>query len=402
MKAQRILHVVASMDPKSGGVCQAVRSLIKGFEGTDVVNEVVSLDSFNAPYIQTEQFVIHAIGPGRGPWSYCTTLIPWLESNLSRFEAIVLHGLWLYPSYAVQKLMGSFRNNNAQKFFVMPHGMLDPYFQRATGRRFKAIRNWLYWKLIEGQVINKADGLLFTCEQERLLSGMSFKPYYPNSEIVIGLGVEEPPAFNVAMVKSFLEVCPEVEGKRYFLFLSRIHEKKGVDLLVKAYRQLKEEFPNEELPVLVIAGPGMETPYGKIIKKLVSQDQVLEQAVFFPGMLSGDAKWGAFYGCEAFVLPSHQENFGIAVVEAMACGKAVLISDQVNIWREIERHRGGMVRKNDLNGCLSLLESWMLFSKEEKYIAEANARNCYERNFKIFRCALLLNEVVFGKRNFSD
>src|SRR5690606_7430787 len=198
------------------------------------------------------------------------------------------------------------------------------------------------------------------------------------------------------------EVCPEVEGKRYFLFLSRIHEKKGVDLLVKAYKQLKEEFPNEELPVLVIAGPGMETPYGKIIKKLVSQDQVLEQAVFFPGMLSGDAKWGAFYSCEAFVLPSHQENFGIAVVEAMACGKAVLISDQVNIWREIERHRGGMVRKNDLNGCLSLLESWMLLSKEEKYIAEANARNCYERNFKIFRCALLLNEVVFGERNFSD
>src|SRR5690606_36964750 len=204
------------------------------------------------------------------------------------------------------------------------------------------------------------------------------------------------------MSTEFYELCPQIKGRKYLLFLSRIHEKKGVDILIKAYLQLKQKYTQEELPLLVIAGPGMDTDYGQALQQLVKQKGELNQSVFFPGMLTGNAKWGAFYGCEAFVLPSHQENFGIAVVEAMACGKAVLISDQVNSWREIERHRGGMVRKNDLNGCLSLLESWMLFSKEEKYIAEANARNCYERNFKIFRCALLLNEVVFGKRNFSD
>lgn len=394
MMVQRILHVVASMDPQLGGVCQAVRTLIKGFEGTDIANEVVSLDSSSAPYIRTEIFPIHAMGPGKGPWSYSAKLIPWLVDNLSRFEVIVLHGMWLYPNYAIQKFIGRFKDRNALKVFIMPHGMLDPYFQKASGRQFKAIRNWLYWKLIEGNVVNKADGILFTCEQERILARISFKPYHPNQEIVIGLGVDEPPLINVAMSKSFLEACAEVKGKPYFLFLSRIHKKKGVDVLVKAYRQLKEEFSNEELPLLVIAGPGMETAYGKSIKGLVSQDRVLDNAVFFPGMLSGDAKWGAFYGCEAFVLPSHQENFGIAVVEAMACGKAVLISDQVNIWKEIELHRGGIIRKNDVNGCLTLLKSWILLSQEEKHIAEENALNCYKSNFRIIQNALRLKEVV--------
>ena len=92
----------------------------------------------------------------------------------------------------------------------------------------------------------------------------------------------------------------------------------------------------------MIAGPGLDTAFGREMRQLAEslcpQPSTLtpQPAVFFPDMLTGDAKWGALYGCEAFVLPSHQENFGIAVVEALACGKPVLISNQVNIWREIE------------------------------------------------------------------
>ena len=80
-------------------------------------------------------------------------------------------------------------------------------------------------------------------------------------------------------------------------------------------------------------------------------------------MLTGHAKWGAFYGAEAFILPSHQENFGIAVVEALACGKPVLISKQVNIWHEIIEGGGGLVEEDTTAGTLRLLESWQRLSK---------------------------------------
>jgi glycosyltransferase involved in cell wall biosynthesis len=191
--------------------------------------------------------------------------------------------------------------------------MLDPYFQKAPERRLKAIRNQIYWKLIEQKLINRADGLLFTCEAELLLARETFTPYHPKRELNVGYGIQEPPAFTPAMRDAFLNKCPEIADKSYILFLSRVHEKKGADLLIKAYSSIR----NSSSSKLIIAGPGMETDYGKSLIQIVKEDH-LEHSVHFTGMLSGDAKWGAFYGCETFVLPSHQENFGIAVVEALA------------------------------------------------------------------------------------
>ena len=86
------------------------------------------------------------------------------------------------------------------KLFVMPHGMLDPYFQKAAGRKFKAVRNWLYWKLIENNLIKQADGLLFTSMLELELASQSFVPYHPKNETVVGLGVDNPPWFEESNV----------------------------------------------------------------------------------------------------------------------------------------------------------------------------------------------------------
>ena len=187
------------------------------------------------------------------------------------------------------------------KLYLMPHGMLDPYFQRAKSRRLKAIRNWIFWKLIEGKVINGADGVLFTCKDELLLARETFDPYHPKAEINVGYGIQLPPLFEQDFRKSFLEKCPELENKPYWLFLSRIHPKKGTDLLLKSYLKLKMKYI--DIPALVIAGPGLDTPYGKELQHLAK-----DSLIYFPGMLEGSTKWGAFYGCEAFILPSHQEN----------------------------------------------------------------------------------------------
>ena len=67
-------------------------------------------------------------------------------------------------------------------------------------------------------------------------------------------------------------------------------------------------------------------------------------------MLTGEAKWGAFRAAEFFVLPSHQENFGIVVAEAMALSKPLLITNKVNIWREVEIDGAGIVVDDDVKG----------------------------------------------------
>ena len=126
----------------------------------------------------------------------------------------------------------------------------------------------------------------------------------------------------------------------------------------------------------------MESDYGKMLSKLV-KDNGLEDSVHFPGMLSGDAKWGAFYGSELFALPSHQENFGISVAEALACGNPVLISNQVNIWREIKKGSAGLVSPDTLEGTLSSLTHWTNLSPNERYEMKRGALETYKNNFAV-------------------
>jgi glycosyltransferase involved in cell wall biosynthesis len=196
------------------------------------------------------------------------------------------------------------------------------------------------------------------------------------------------------MRKSFEERCPDVGNRPYILFLSRIHEKKGLHLLIQAYRRLSINGIN--LPLLVIAGPGIESAYGQRLKQGIESEK-LSSHFYFASMLAGDAKWGAFYGCEAFILPSHQENFGIAVVEALACGKPVLISDQVNIWQEIAQASAGMVAGDSIEGCQQLLEQWHGLDREAKEMMGARARNCYEQNFAVRPAAERLLQALSGE-----
>lgn len=395
-----LLRIITSMDPASGGPCQGIRNSIPEMEKIGVHNEVVSLDDPAKSFLGKDPFIIHAIGPEIGVWGYNKKLIPWLRENLGRFDAVIVHGLWKYHSYSaanvvryLKSLPSSATNKtNIPKLFFMPHGMLDPYFQRASDRKLKALRNWAYWKLIEAKVVNGADGVLFTCEAELQLARQPFRPYAPKREINVGYGIQAPPSFNPSMRDAFLKKCPQVADSPYFLFLSRIHEKKGVDLLIEAYVKIFGQSQNPKTK-LVIAGPGLDSSYGQRIQKLAESSEV-KDSIVFPGMLSGDAKWGAFYGCEAFALPSHQENFGIAVAEALACGKPVLISDQVNIWKEIQEEGGGLVADDTADGTYNLLVQWENLSLEEKRKMGRQATLAYEKHFAVGPAAKQLAEAV--------
>ena len=398
----RVLRVIPTMDPSSGGPCQGIRNLIPALQALGVEDEVVSLDE---PGEFKDSFPIHRIGRGRGPWSYSAQLRPWLERNLDRFDAVIVHALWLFHSSAVTKsIVGRRRQSkHAPKLLVMPHGMLDPWFQRHPSRRIKAIRNWLYWKLVEKQVVADADALLFTCQRELELAREPFRPYLPKCELNVGYGVSMPPNNSPGMQLRFEQRCPELKGRPYWLYLSRVHPKKGVDHLIHAYATLAKTRP-AELPALVIAGP-LDSEFATRMQALATSLGLTQQSgegsnraaeILFPGMLQGEPKWGAFYGCEAFVLPSHQENFGIAVVEALACGKPVLISDQINIFKEIEQAGAALVEPDTAEGTRRLLERWLERTPGHRQTMAQAARTCYETHFRPEAAARRLVDTISG------
>lgn len=379
----KILHVITSMNPKRGGVCQVLRNLNPYLIEKEIHVEIVSLDNEDDDFGIQDDFIIHKIGQGKTSYQYQPRLEKWLRDNALNFDCIVVHGLWQYPNYALNKAIRILKGQNKKvpKVVIMPHGMLDPYFQKSPERKWKALRNEIVWSLIEKKCINEADIIFFTCDEEMRLAATTFKDYKPLKVANVGLGIQPPPVNTDSFKQAFYDKCPTIKGERYFLFLSRIDEKKGVDLLINAYNKLAGE--NSDLPNLVIAGP-LETDYAEAMVQLASDNQ----KIYFVGMLKDMAKWGAFYNCDAYLLPSHQENFGIAIVEAMACRKPVLITKNINIWSEIIKGQGGWIadlqEKNDLKNTLSEVANQ---SKEELLLKGSNAFETYQNNFKIESCA---------------
>lgn len=130
---------------------------------------------------------------------------------------------------------------------------------------------------------------------------------------------------------------------------------------------------------------------------MVNADVNLLGKIVFTGMITGHTKWGALYGCQAFILPSHQENFGIAVVEALACAKPVLISDQVNIWKEIELEGGGIIAKDNLEGTMKLLTHFLKLSSAARAEMSEKAQISFLKYFDIHQTVKnLIN--VFGNK----
>lgn len=322
------------MDPKQGGVSQAVRNII--LNNLFCEHEVVCMDGDDLDYGTYDTFSVHKTGPGKTSFKYSPALLSWLKTHLADYSHVVVHGIWQYHNFAAYQALRSLPISKKPFLYIMPHGMLDPYFQKAKDRKFKAMRNRFVWLFIEKKAINAANGLLFTCEEEMVLARQTFSEYKPQKELNVGLGVMKPPTQTPKMREAFIQAT-DIHGS-YWLFLSRLHPKKGIALLINAYKDYYSK--DNTIPSLVVAGP-IDDHYGLEMKKLAADNS----KIVFTGMIGGDTKWGAFYGCNAFILPSYQENFGIAIVEAMACKKPVVITPNINIWREIINTGCGLVIK---------------------------------------------------------
>lgn len=345
--------------------------------------EVVSLDHPNAPWVKACPIPCHAVGPSWGKYGYSRRLVPWLKQNRRRYDVVVVDGIWSYNAF------GSWRalHGTDTPYLVYTHGMLDPWFKRTYP--LKHLKKWLYWPWADYWVLRDAAAVLFTCAEERRLAKESFW-LYRCQEFVANYGTAGPVGDAPEQKRSFLEKFPQLRGQRCLLFLGRVHEKKGPDLLFDAFAQSLKRLPHELTRDvhLVMAGPN-EHAYGREMFNLASNLGIKDR-VTWTGMVTGNLKWGAFYAADAFILPSHQENFGISVAEAMACGVPVLISDQVNIWREICHDGAGFVDADTPHGTLNLLERWLQTPRVEWERMRIRARESYRARFNIEQAATSL------------
>jgi glycosyltransferase involved in cell wall biosynthesis len=381
----KLLHVLASIDPKAGGPMEGVRQRGVRLQEMGHTVEVVSLDEPSAPYIAEFPLTVYPLGSSPGGYRYSPQLTPWLQAHAGEYDAIVINGLWQYHSFGAWRAL---KKANVP-YYVFTHGMLDPWFKRTYP--LKHIKKWLYWPWADYRVLRDAQAVLFTSEEERLQARDSFW-LYRVKERVVAYGTRTPPQHASELRRVFIEANPQLRGRRVLLFLSRIHPKKGCDLLINAFAAVAGTDPDLHL---VIAGPD-QNGWAAELKDLARQ-RAVDDRISWPGMLRGDTKWGAFYSAEAFVLPSHQENFGIAVAESLGCGVPVLISDKVNIWREVSEGGAGLVASDTLEGTTRLLRDWVSLGAAQRAAMSQAAGELFLRNFTVDAMANSLLEVV-GQR----
>ncbi len=266
-------------------------------------------------------------------WGTSLPLAKALKEKISEVDIAHIHSLYMFHSAVSAYYCGKFQT----PYVIRPHGTLNPFIYKRHRFRKKIVEI-----LFQDRAIRRASGMHFVTEEEMMLAGnLTFGA--PGFVVPLGLDIDEYP-FDSSKGK-LVSRFPELNGKKIILFLGRINFQKGLDILVNAFAAVARERDDVHL---LIAGPD-DNGYGKKVSAWLKKENV-DTKTTLAGMLQGEEKLDAFHISSVFVLPSYSENFGIAVLEAMACGLPVIVSDKVNLWHEVVAAKAGEVAPCDAEG----------------------------------------------------
>lgn len=333
MPVRRVLHVIPSVGPVRGGPSAMVRGLARDLSRQGIDTHVATTDD-NGPDRLRVPHGVPVRQDGVTYWyfrrhtrfyTFSWTLGMWLAGHIANFDLVHIHGLFSYATLPA----AFWADRHRVPYVVRPLGTLSEW-------SMKSRRPWLKqlsFRFIERQVLKRAAVIHYTSDQERREAEMLD---VTTPAVVVPIGLPDS-AETDRVTGAFRDRHPELQGRRIVLFLSRLDGKKGLDLLLPAFAKVRATVADVSL---VVAGTG-ETGF---VSRLKGQAAALGIAgdVVWPGFLEGDDKQAVFADADFFVLPSYSENFGIAAVEAMAAGLAVIVSDQVAIHREITQARAGV------------------------------------------------------------
>jgi glycosyltransferase involved in cell wall biosynthesis len=331
----KILHIIAFMAPRYGGPFKACWEMARAVAqlGHRVSIYTTNQDGPGILSVPTDrplwregvEMRYFPIQPPRF-WGASWPLARALRQEIKGFDLVHVHSLYFFHDL----VSGRYCRIFGVPYLIQPHGSLDPfiYWHHRWRKRF------MEWGF-QNRTIRKASAILFTTAEERELAA----PFtFGTPGVVVPLGIDADEFAVMPEPGSFRRRHPEIGDKRIILFFGRINFKKGLDILAKAYGAVARRRQDVHL---VIAGPDNEG-WGARVRTWLSEEGVLGRTTF-TGMLLGPDKLAVLRDASMFVLPSYTENFGLAVIEAMAVGLPIIISDKVNIWREVESAGAGKV-----------------------------------------------------------
>jgi glycosyltransferase involved in cell wall biosynthesis len=280
----------------------------------------------------------------------------WINSQVRNYDLVHIHAVFSHASIAAARAS---RSQNVP-YVIRPLGTLDPWSMKQ-----KPFRKKLFWKCGVKSLVRNASAIHYTSENECLSVEQSLKL---GKGAVIPLGVEIEADFLHDSPNAFRRTAASLGDAPYIILLSRLHPKKGVDILLRAFLDLTRE-PQFAKWKLVVAGEGDED-YLKQLKQLISERDGQDR-VIFPGWLQGQMKFSALQGAAALVLPSHHENFGVCVAEAMACGIPVVISENVNLAPAVQAAKAGWVTTMEPSSLRAALADALSHEEDRKRRGEA-------------------------------
>jgi glycosyltransferase involved in cell wall biosynthesis len=311
-----VLHALTSLDERYGGPLRLVLDLSARAEALGLESEVLGLGDPEVHDNPLDPSKIHSVPVGKfgGSYGYSPELRKWLAENVDRFGGVVVHGAWTYHGWAVAMECGK----AGIPYAYFPHGMLEKWAVNGQGP-LNTLKKRFYWQLFERRICSGSKCSFFTTEREMELSPavvgesrktMLMRPYGMDAAFAPTAAPSNPALF-------------QLDGMNVALFLGRLHPKKNVAMLIDSWRLAK-------MPAdwrLVIAGSG-DAAYERELRALVQKHGLGDQ-IQFANFVHGNDKTYLLQRAAWFLLPSSQENFGVAVLEAVQHGCAVAISEGV-------------------------------------------------------------------------
>ena len=340
-----VLHVTSGIDPRQGGVSTAIAAMVAaqieiGIKVSFISTMGRDADPSIANHLHDLGANVRLIGPSTHTLAWHRDIKPALREMVPSADVVHVHGVWEEIQHQAPRIA----HQLGKPYLFTPHGMLDPW---GLSQRF--LRKKLYLAMRLRRDLNQARAIHCTSAAERdAISRLNLSPRVIVEQLIVDLLEFE----NLPPPGSFRARFSALRDKPMLLFLGRIHAKKGFDLLIPAVKQLASSDA-----MLVIAGPDEEGYQAKVME--VVRAAQLASRVIFTGMLYGADRVAALADADLFVLPSYQENFGIAVIESLAAGTPVIISDQVNIHRQISENQLGAVMRTDASALAWELTRWL-------------------------------------------